>query len=518
MSKFEHFDSHTASQSLPHIEFNHSDLQILKNIDAAKTSASLPLMKDALRSGIQNFSADVAPQPASTGHIARAISDNISVAPETSPASDGSKVPTDIGSLSPQEIKEFLAELPRTDLDKITLTTPAEDASKNEEPDFYLNAEGKLVKNPKAQPGADGKIKIEVEGNNSAKKAEQYANKLQKEHIQYLVEAFKHDHPGEKVPEMWQSFLDSQPDNSYPNEGNEKNNSTVTPQDLQQYADNPSEQGGATPIDHKGSTPQDSSDGGIGTHGGSGINGDSGGSSGSRGEGGGSGGAGGGGGYDGGGGSFSNIPNQVWRDGGAPTDGLNWNSGTIENYDGNPSHMSDTQQRIVAQAEQSLGNAMWGGWSAASAEEGCAASVSQILNDAGVADLHNAHDCNCDGVQADLLAQGWTMTNTPQPGDVWIGRGGESEAHTGIIGMNGTLMDNHSNSGFWSQDSASYTGAWNNCVFLKPPDASHPVQDNSVPAVSNHSSSDNSSSSASKSSSSSASVESSSNTKSSKSA
>jgi hypothetical protein len=41
---------------------------------------------------------------------------------------------------------------------------------------------------------------------------------------------------------------------------------------------------------------------------------------------------------------------------------------------------------------------------------------------------------NCNGLQADLLAQGWMITDKPQPGDVWIGRGGASEAHTGIVG------------------------------------------------------------------------------------
>jgi hypothetical protein len=134
--------------------------------------------------------------------------------------------------------------------------------------------------------------------------------------------------------------------------------------------------------------------------------------------------------------------------------------------------MSDTQKSVAAEAEKSLGQAMWGGWGGASAEEGCAASVSQILNNSGAAALHNAQDDNCDGLQADLLAQGWTLTDKPQPGDVWIGRGGESSAHTGIIGENNSLMDNHSNNGLWSKDSGNYTGAWSNSVFLRPPDKS----------------------------------------------
>jgi hypothetical protein len=368
--------------------------------------------------------------------------------------------------LSPNSAPTDRGDIPfqHVDLNNIVLSTPAEDASTHTQPDYYLNADGKLIKNPLAHPSPDGKVKVEVEGNNSAKQAEQYANKLQRETIQYLVESFKRDNPGAKVPEMWQSVLDSTADESFSNNGDSQNNNTVSSDELQAYNSGKSAPPDLPPNDSanpqtipKGQpgegAPSTGPGAGSGTGGGGGRGSDSG-----------------GGGGGGGGGASSNLPNQVYGDGGASTGGLQQSSGTIANYDGDASHMSSTQQSIVAEANKSLGQAMWGGWGGASAEEGCAASVSQILDNCGAANLHNAQDDNCDGLQADLLAQGWTLTDKPQPGDVWIGRGGASSAHTGIIGENNTLMDNHSNNGQWSQDSANYTSSWTSSVFLRPPD------------------------------------------------
>jgi uncharacterized membrane protein YgcG len=175
---------------------------------------------------------------------------------------------------------------------KISFTTPAEDAKSGKQPDYYLNAEGKLVKNPKAQPSADGSVKIEVEGNNTAKDAKQYADKLQKQAISELISQFKQAHPGEKVPEMWQSIVDAQPDTNYPNGGDNMNNNTVTPQQEQIYDSGSSQP--APPTDNTPTPqpqPSDSSSGGGG--GGSSAGSDSGGGGGGGSSGGGGGGGGG---------------------------------------------------------------------------------------------------------------------------------------------------------------------------------------------------------------------------------
>jgi hypothetical protein len=196
-------------------------------------------------------------------------------------------------------------QLLQTDPSKISFTTPAEDAKSGKQPDYYLNTEGKLVKNPKATPSSDGSVKIEVEGNNSAKQAKQYADKLQKQAIGDLVSAFKAANPGTKVPEMWQSILDAQPDASYPNTGDSQNNSTVTPAEEQAYEAQTSPAQPAPPTDNTPAPqpqPSDTSSGG----GGSSSNGGGGGGGSDSGSGGGSSG---GGGTSGGGGGMDSGSN-----------------------------------------------------------------------------------------------------------------------------------------------------------------------------------------------------------------
>lgn len=191
----------------------------------------------------------------------------------------------------------------KTDPSKISFTTPAEDAKSGRQPDYYLNTEGKLVKNPNAKPSPDGSVKIEVEGNNSAKQAKQYADQLQKQAISDLIAQFKQAHPGEKVPEMWQSIVDAQPDTSYPNGGDNMNNNTVTPQQEQAYdsgASKPAPPSDNTPTPQPQPSDQSSGGGGGGSSGGGSDSGGGGGGGGYSGGGGGD--SGGGGGYSGGGG------------------------------------------------------------------------------------------------------------------------------------------------------------------------------------------------------------------------
>ncbi|HEY9676644.1 MAG TPA: hypothetical protein V6C76_01485 [Drouetiella sp.] len=135
--------------------------------------------------------------------------------------------------------------------------------------------------------------------------------------------------------------------------------------------------------------------------------------------------------------------------------------------------VSDAQGKIVAAAGHSVGQAMWqkylnGG------DLGCAASVSAVLNEAG---FSYANSVGVSALQDQLVAHGWTVSNTPQPGDVVCGyrkpkgSGKSGQAHTGIVGPDGT-WDNHSHSGRWSHDPLS---AWNTraypsgVVFLHPP-------------------------------------------------
>lgn len=362
------------------------------------------------------------------------------------------------GSSSQKQSVEH--QLLNTKASDIHFTTPAHDAKNHTQPDYYLNAQGKLVKNPHATPHKGGSVSIEVEGNNSAKKAEQYANKLQKDSIKDLVAMFKAAHPGEKVPEMWQSILDATPDSSFKNTGDSQNNNTVTGAEEQAFEGGKSAPADTPPADD--SNPTSSSDGAPSSapSDGSGSAPSSDGGSPS--------------GYSSEPSTSSNLPSEVSGDGGASTAGLQQSSGSIANYN----QSEDSQQKsIMSEANGDVGKAMWGGWSGATAVEGCAASVSQVLDNTAKSDpsiftgsgLHNAQDDNVDGLQADLLHNGWTVTSTPQPGDVWVGRGGASSGHTGIVGENNTLLNNNSDDGKFSSDPLSMTKEWTNSVFLKPP-------------------------------------------------
>jgi hypothetical protein len=142
--------------------------------------------------------------------------------------------------------------------------------------------------------------------------------------------------------------------------------------------------------------------------------------------------------------------------------------GSAGNFHYDPTVSGDAAKRILSAAHNDIGQAMWRqtNHGASGAREGCAASVSSVLRQAGVS---NVHEMECHRLQAALQHEGWTVTNKPSPGDVVFGYGGLSRAHVGIVGDNGTAMDNHSSTGQWSQDSLSYFGKWNENVFLHPP-------------------------------------------------
>ncbi|MBI2812144.1 MAG: CHAP domain-containing protein [Candidatus Melainabacteria bacterium] len=132
------------------------------------------------------------------------------------------------------------------------------------------------------------------------------------------------------------------------------------------------------------------------------------------------------------------------------------------------------QSRILAAANAGRGDQMWrliqNG--ASGPVEGCAASVSAILNGAGVA---NVNEMTVGGLEQELLRQGWTIDTVARPGDVVVGYGGKSSGHTGIVGTDGTVYDNKSYddnlnvSGQWQQESLDYFQSWNTVRFLRPP-------------------------------------------------
>lgn len=161
-------------------------------------------------------------------------------------------------------------------------------------------------------------------------------------------------------------------------------------------------------------------------------------------------------------------------DGGASNDGSGgsaYNPGFsgqagFDGYQDTVDPNDKAQNDILAACEADVGHAMWkninGG--ASGGNEGCAASVSAVLDQAGAA---NVSEMECHNLQAALTKSGeWSVTDKPQPGDVVIGYGGLSAAHTGIVGKNGTVFDNHSSTGTFQQDSLSYFKNWNQVVFL----------------------------------------------------
>jgi len=136
----------------------------------------------------------------------------------------------------------------------------------------------------------------------------------------------------------------------------------------------------------------------------------------------------------------------------------------------NPNVSGPASEKIVAAAKADVGRQLWRetNHGASGGNLGCAASVSTALRQAGVS---RVSEMECHALQAALQKEGWTVTNTPSPGDVVFGYGGVSRAHVGIVGENSTVFDNHSSTGQWSQDSLSYFSKWNQNVFLHPPQA-----------------------------------------------
>jgi len=318
-------------------------------------------------------------------------------------------------SQAPTAPADLIAGFSGANVTSIEFTTPAQDAKSGKQPDFYLNTEGKLIKNPRATPSADGSVKIEVEGNNSAAQAKQYADKLQKQAISDLVSAFKKANPGTKVPEMWQSILDSQPDTNYPNTGDSQNNNTVTPAEQQAYDAQSSPSPPLSPTDDLIPTTQlqpEPSE--FGSSGGGSNNGGSGGG-GRSGEGGGGRGAGGGG-------------------DSTATDG-NF-SGSLGNASGDA-----TSTQVVQAAESQLGVPyVWDHASPRTAGSAgsfdCSGLTMWAWKQAGVDLPHNA-----DAQYHDTAHVSHVPLSQLQPGDLLFYNDGGSIHHVAMYAGNGKMIE-----------------------------------------------------------------------------
>jgi hypothetical protein len=137
--------------------------------------------------------------------------------------------------------------------------------------------------------------------------------------------------------------------------------------------------------------------------------------------------------------------------------------------------LTDAARKITSAASASVGQVKWGRHAAATENGnlGCAASVSSVLRDAGVA---NVDELSVTGLAQKLRGQGWHAVPFEQrkPGDVIIALGHAGRhGHTGIVGANvNDTYDNHSSSGLWSRDHAGYwkSGRWPVVYVLHAPE------------------------------------------------
>lgn len=137
--------------------------------------------------------------------------------------------------------------------------------------------------------------------------------------------------------------------------------------------------------------------------------------------------------------------------------------------------LTEAGKKISSAAKASLGQALWLRHASATQNGnlGCAASVSSVLRDAGVA---RVDELAVTGLAQKLRSQGWEARpfNQRQPGDVIIALGSAGRhGHTGIVGENPNVTyNNHSSSGRWSADPAGYwtRGRWPVVYVLRPPE------------------------------------------------
>lgn len=143
----------------------------------------------------------------------------------------------------------------------------------------------------------------------------------------------------------------------------------------------------------------------------------------------------------------------------------------------NSGPMGDQNARNLRSAKGHVGDQMWrNGYGLGNGRLGCAASVSEVLKDAGVRGVHSAGVAQA---AEQLTRQGWTQhsgLDKAEPGDVVVvarrsgWRNGGGGAHIGIVGENGKVYHNRSSTGRWTEDSLGRVfGGGMSRFILKPP-------------------------------------------------
>lgn len=143
----------------------------------------------------------------------------------------------------------------------------------------------------------------------------------------------------------------------------------------------------------------------------------------------------------------------------------------------NSGPMGDQNARNLRSAKGHVGDQMWrNGYGLGNGRLGCAASVSEVLKDAGVRGVHSAGVAQA---AEQLTRQGWTQhsgLDKAEPGDVVVvarrsgWRNGGGGAHIGIVGENGKVYHNRSSTGRWTEDNLGRVfGGGMSRFILKPP-------------------------------------------------
>jgi hypothetical protein len=132
----------------------------------------------------------------------------------------------------------------------------------------------------------------------------------------------------------------------------------------------------------------------------------------------------------------------------------------------------DPARKIAAAAHGNFGQQLWLNHAAAVqwGHLGCAASVSHILRDAGVA---NVDELSVRGLSEKLRYKGWHQYSFSErrPGDVIIALGSR-HGHTGVVGdQRDITYNNHSSNGRWSRDHSNYwlSNRWSRVYVLRAP-------------------------------------------------
>lgn len=287
----------------------------------------------------------------------------------------------------------------------IEFSSQAQNQRVGTQPDFFLNAQGKLVKNPHAEPLKPGQpLNIEVQGS-----VGEMVPELQGA-IQSILDIFNKFHPDMPFfPRTWQEVM----------------------QMLANFAN--AEAAGDATGTGAGSMQRAAYDGSLGGEGGAGGDVSPG----------------------GGGGGDDRCYGTGGGDAGA--EGPPANVAAVP-WDGQSK--GDMNLATLAGQAASQGRQLWAETQFAGVCEGgnvgCAASVSKVLQEAGYGYGNSALVTD---LASQLASNGWSQSagaETAQPGDVIYADGGGKRQHIGIVGIdengNKVIYNNHSSTGVWTKD------------------------------------------------------------------